>query len=818
MSYLELTRPNAPLKKIICSACGSGFDVVDDYCFKCRPVFKKLGARHIVQRRAMGIEGDSRPQTSSEIVKAGGTEAKKLTSLYHEFFVKDSNDNSYRHIVKVNRLIAFLGTIGIGFAVLSYEKEYGDGYSDRVFLYDFFGTIVTFALVLLVCYSWKLRYNSDNHFQTRILGRAPGSHTFFESLHLRYMLVEVLLVFPHVPPGVQYNFTVEAMGVTSTYSIQGVVSVLQLLRLFFWIRVFVDSTEFNNNSFRFVGEMGGVKVGPRFALRAFVMSRPFTMLLMLAVINMFVLAHALRVSERPYSSTEITTVKGRKEDQFDNLWNSIWMVVVTMTTVGYGDITPGTHPGRFFAMLACFSNLLLSAMTVVTITTTSTFSASERLVFDSGTKLLVLTKAKEIATVLVQRVWRERCYRREHGCDSLRLAMKRYDSLRSWRQLRNKIRELDSTASTKVLSDTLFLSNAIHSLRLQLSEVRDFAADILEFDGGPLVSSTAKCAKMPALEPSETISNAGDSQRIWDKLAGVIEPLGPRPATGLSSILRPSSSDLGRRPLSASGPKKQLVWGANENATVELIEPGSTRRSSQASLPSIISINGEELSQGMLEETASGRTKGWRNTTALADPVNPAHEGRVAAHSGVGNGGIGHDGVMGVSDSDSGGVSECSVVQAIAKGNEDEGQEVDSDEEAVSRVRELKAKAVLAFMNAGLLADAAVGKQVMAVTVRNIIPKAHNFSETKDFYPKLKMLGCNKSGKAVIRGGMRQLHQKFAVMAGQQLGQKLGRVVNRLEDAIIPLIGEVEKEDGEESKGEGGRGIEAQAQAVSSHL
>jgi len=42
--------------------------------------------------------------------------------------------------------------------------------------------------------------------------------------------------------------------------------------------------------------------------------------------------------------------------------NPFWWAIVTMTTVGYGDFSPETLQGRFFAVLVMFSGISLTAM------------------------------------------------------------------------------------------------------------------------------------------------------------------------------------------------------------------------------------------------------------------------------------------------------------------------------------------------------------------------------------------------------------------------------------------------------------------------
>ena len=50
--------------------------------------------------------------------------------------------------------------------------------------------------------------------------------------------------------------------------------------------------------------------------------------------------------------------------QFDNIPNSIYWAIVTMTTVGYGDITPVTPVGRFLSAI-----VMLIGYTIIAVPT-----------------------------------------------------------------------------------------------------------------------------------------------------------------------------------------------------------------------------------------------------------------------------------------------------------------------------------------------------------------------------------------------------------------------------------------------------------------
>jgi RNA-binding protein YlmH len=50
--------------------------------------------------------------------------------------------------------------------------------------------------------------------------------------------------------------------------------------------------------------------------------------------------------------------------EFSTLSNSIWYTLITMTTVGYGDVVVNTPVGRFIAILMIFTGAYLTALLI----------------------------------------------------------------------------------------------------------------------------------------------------------------------------------------------------------------------------------------------------------------------------------------------------------------------------------------------------------------------------------------------------------------------------------------------------------------------
>jgi voltage-gated potassium channel len=63
-------------------------------------------------------------------------------------------------------------------------------------------------------------------------------------------------------------------------------------------------------------------------------------------------------------------------DEFPNVWLGLWWAVQTVTTVGYGDVTPENPIGRAIAAIVMLSGI--GFLTVVTAAITAVFVESAR--------------------------------------------------------------------------------------------------------------------------------------------------------------------------------------------------------------------------------------------------------------------------------------------------------------------------------------------------------------------------------------------------------------------------------------------------------
>lgn len=63
--------------------------------------------------------------------------------------------------------------------------------------------------------------------------------------------------------------------------------------------------------------------------------------------------------------------------------NALWLTVVTMTTVGFGDFFARTYIGRIVSVVACFYGVFLVSLMVVALTRITKFKNHQKKSFNS---------------------------------------------------------------------------------------------------------------------------------------------------------------------------------------------------------------------------------------------------------------------------------------------------------------------------------------------------------------------------------------------------------------------------------------------------
>jgi voltage-gated potassium channel len=96
----------------------------------------------------------------------------------------------------------------------------------------------------------------------------------------------------------------------------------------------------------------------RFSLKCLIARRPETTVSIIFLVSVFLIAYLLRIYEIVY-------YRAIGYMDFEQFYQSIWAVVITMGTVGFGDVVPVSHVGRLLMIFTTIWGTFLFTLVIV---------------------------------------------------------------------------------------------------------------------------------------------------------------------------------------------------------------------------------------------------------------------------------------------------------------------------------------------------------------------------------------------------------------------------------------------------------------------
>ncbi len=210
----------------------------------------------------------------------------------------------------------------------------------------------------------------------------------------KYYLIEISFNYLHCPPFFDFVLPNEQLGIHFSISFNAYITVIMLGRLYIVFRLFGHYTFWTGERATRVCKINGFLPDSKFAIKAYLKYKPYSVLVICMGFSIFFFGFALRTFERPY-------ISAYRRFNFDYLWNSFWCVVVTMTTIGYGDIYPQTHLGRLVIIVACIWGVFILSLFVVALNNTITLSKEESKAYEQITHQDTIKKEIEITAATI---------------------------------------------------------------------------------------------------------------------------------------------------------------------------------------------------------------------------------------------------------------------------------------------------------------------------------------------------------------------------------------------------------------------------------
>lgn len=102
----------------------------------------------------------------------------------------------------------------------------------------------------------------------------------------------------------------------------------------------------------------GFYAGTNFAIQSKLLIDPFQTCFIMFFGTVCLFAYLVRIFELPY------LLQTGDDTNFESFFNAMWFTVVTLTTIGYGDVSPGTIPGKIITIILAFWGTIFVALLV----------------------------------------------------------------------------------------------------------------------------------------------------------------------------------------------------------------------------------------------------------------------------------------------------------------------------------------------------------------------------------------------------------------------------------------------------------------------
>jgi potassium intermediate/small conductance calcium-activated channel subfamily N protein 2 len=253
-------------------------------------------------------------------------------------------------------------------------------------------------ILIFIRYKMRLKWLIAKRF-------VPKKATLFSTGSINYLILEWILISLLPTPfysSISFKNYNDQEAVETTYHVNDLMSLLILLRVFGVFRIFLSNSRYYTNVAHRICSLTGCESGSNYiyVIKCIMKNSPLEILLASMVIYIITFAYAVKVCERPLIFAIIQKNLGDPSftlpvaNDVSNYYNAMWLMIVTMATIGYGDYYPRTLPGRAITFFSCICGVVTVSLLTITLQNLMEMSNAESRSYNIVEKL-VLKKRKQ---------------------------------------------------------------------------------------------------------------------------------------------------------------------------------------------------------------------------------------------------------------------------------------------------------------------------------------------------------------------------------------------------------------------------------------
>lgn len=320
-------------------------------------------------------------------IKKTKSQQFEINNIYFNENEKINNDydlNEYYIKLKIQEFNEAIFTIvqmisGITYHCIFYFPVKNGIYKYNRKLFNFtkdFILIMCSVSALLFILSLWFRYHYIL-FIDKCLGKILKKQSFFCFDYFGYFIIESIISLLH-PNIFCKNKTFKTNQLifrsNAKYYINDFLLLICLSRSYVLMRFSIDVFKFYSPRMSRIAKLNGANLNRLFLTKCLINKYPFTFLVIFTFIPLFTAAYMIRITETPTYQRYIITNPDDSSSDFEyelnnndytSIVNCIWNIMVTMTTVGYGDYYPTSVLGKLICVLMSIWGICINSFMLV---------------------------------------------------------------------------------------------------------------------------------------------------------------------------------------------------------------------------------------------------------------------------------------------------------------------------------------------------------------------------------------------------------------------------------------------------------------------
>lgn len=309
----------------------------------------------------------------------------------------------HRHMKILDSLLILLSNIGLVLEIYNYETNMHNQRNDRIINQDLdikikYATLISTVICLILAYIRSLTAFQMSR-EHKMLLEDP-THTYYTSSSFRSFMIDVaiLSIFPY--PFFDFEMEFDQLKGKLYLNFGSICLSYMMFRFLFLFRLFLYYSKWSTVKVQIICREYGAYEPLRFALKALLKDRPQYLLLPVFAISTVAFGIAVQIYEKPFHKK---LLEGETDPDFSYLYNCMWLVLLTMTTVGFGDFYARTHVGRFITIMALIWGTFLISLMIIMLNNYVVFSRPQEKSFNYLTKLFTSRQLKDYASKFISR-------------------------------------------------------------------------------------------------------------------------------------------------------------------------------------------------------------------------------------------------------------------------------------------------------------------------------------------------------------------------------------------------------------------------------